>query len=212
MKPLEMISITRPTFEVLEDFLVEQREKPYSYEITHGTLHATKSSLENDERFKTYNVDHHRILLGKGSLAFDKAVFSLREWKQFAIDWVQLFPNNPAASLEVGKEVAVAARSFGVWTVSACRIVYIQNEFRDNWKRFGFAYGTLPGHVIQGEERFLVEWNTNTDEVFFDILSYSLPQTVYSKVGYPVARWFQDSFANGSLLAMAHSVNLETDI
>jgi hypothetical protein len=34
-------------------------------------------------------------------------------------------------------------------------------SFKDVWgvERFGFAYGTLPCHLVAGEERFVVEWD-----------------------------------------------------
>ena len=44
------------------------------------------------------------------------------------------------------------ARHLGLWTLSACRIVYVLDEPR----RFGFAYGTLE-HVVRGEQDFVPE-------------------------------------------------------
>ena len=38
--------------------------------------------------------------------------------------------------------------------------------------RFGFAYGTLPGHGGSGEERFLIERDRD-DGVWYDILAFS---------------------------------------
>ncbi len=52
--------------------------------------------------------------------------------------------------------------------------------------RFGFAYGTLPGHVESGEERFLVEWDRGDDAVWYDILAFSRPNHVLTRLGYPV--------------------------
>lgn len=34
-------------------------------------------------------------------------------------------------------------------------------------KRYGFAFGTLSGHVEQGEECFTVEWCAADDSVFY---------------------------------------------
>ena len=51
----------------------------------------------------------------------------------------------------------------GLWWLNACRIVYVVDEAGPVTK-FGFAYGTLPGHAGTGEERFLVEWDRASDE------------------------------------------------
>ncbi|MGL6234957.1 MAG: DUF1990 family protein [Segniliparus sp.] len=52
-----------------------------------------------------------------------------------------------------------------------CRVVYVVDEPR----RKGFAYGTLPGHLERGEERFVVSWDQRTDEVRVEVSSVSLP-------------------------------------
>lgn len=57
-------------------------------------------------------------------------------------------------------------------------------------KKFGFAYGTLPIHVERGEERFLIEWNLKTNEVFYEILSFSVPQAWFSSLAYPSIAFF----------------------
>jgi uncharacterized protein (UPF0548 family) len=55
--------------------------------------------------------------------------------------------------IEPGQTVAVLTRVCGLWSLNACRIVYVIQEDR----RFGYAYGTLPEHAESGEERFLVD-------------------------------------------------------
>jgi uncharacterized protein (UPF0548 family) len=82
------------------------------------------------------------------------------------------------------------------------------NEQDETHQRFGFAYGTLC-HVENGEERFIVEWNKKTGEVYYDVFSFSVPQTFLTKMAYPVARYFQDCFAKDSLKALVYSVNYE---
>ena len=56
--------------------------------------------------------------------------------------------------------------------VNACRVVYVVDE-EEPIQRYGFAYGTLPDHAETGEERFLVEWNRASGEVWYDILAFS---------------------------------------
>ena len=66
------------------------------------------------------------------------------------------------------------ARHFGFWSLNACRIVYTIDE-EGPVVRFGFAYGTLPDHAEQGEERFSVEWHHEDGTVWYDILAFSRP-------------------------------------
>ena len=53
----------------------------------------------------------------------------------------------------IGTAVGVRAYHCGSWSLNPARLVYLVEETADV-KRFGFGYGTLPGHVERGEERF----------------------------------------------------------
>jgi hypothetical protein len=57
-----------------------------------------------------------------------------------------------------GRPFALLASHFGVWSLQACRIVYVLEENGD-MARYGFAYGTLPEHGVMGEERFSVAYH-----------------------------------------------------
>lgn len=73
-------------------------------------------------------------------------------------------------------------------------------------RRFGFAYGTLPGHVESGEERFVVEWREDDDSVWYDILAFSRPRHLAARAGYPLARGLQARFRRDSAAAMVRAV------
>ena len=72
-------------------------------------------------------------------------------------------------------------------------------------EKFGFAYGTLPGHVECGEERFTVEWHRDDDSVWYDILAFSKPGHILTRLGYPLARRLQKRFAVDSMQAMVRA-------
>src|SRR5262249_59666945 len=93
-----------------------------------------------------------------------------REWRMLRLGWVQ--PCWPDAAVKEGTLVGTLARVLGLWTVNVCRIVYVVEE-DGPVVRYGFAYGTLPGHVECGEERFLVEWHRGDDSVWYDIRAVS---------------------------------------
>ena len=72
--------------------------------------------------------------------------------------------------------------------------------------RFGFAYGTLPDHAGSGEERFLVEWDRASGEVWYDILAFSRPHWLLTRLGYPYMRRLQKRFGRESAAAMVRAV------
>ena len=107
--------------------------------------------------------------------------------------------------MATGATVGVLAQVFGFYILNACRIVYTIDETTADYTRFGFAYGTLPGHIEEGEERFLVEWRHADDSVWYDILAFSQPRHWLVRLGYPVARRFQKRFGRDSKAAMARA-------
>jgi uncharacterized protein (UPF0548 family) len=123
----------------------------------------------------------------------------------FETDVTEIHP--PRISVEVGNNVAVLARHFGFWSLNACRIVYLLEENADIKQR-GFAYGTLREHGEQGEERFMVEWHRNTDEVWYDLLAFSRPKHILARIGYPVSRMLQKQFARQSKAAMVKATRV----
>ena len=121
----------------------------------------------------------------------------------FQLGWVELF--HETAPIEIGSDVAVLVRVFGVWSLNACRIVYVMDE-PEPVRRFGFAYGTLPDHAERGEERFSIEWHRADDSVWYDLLAFSRPRHLLSRAGYPFTRRLQKRFARDSLAAMKRAV------
>lgn len=102
-------------------------------------------------------------VVGHGATDWAAARHALRTWKVVpAGEWVELYPE---PRVRPGAQVMVCFRLFGGWWTSPCRVVYVVDEPN----RFGFAYGTLPGHVEQGEERFLVERDPATGLVTYSV-------------------------------------------
>jgi uncharacterized protein (UPF0548 family) len=190
-----MFMLRQPSSRRIERFLTAQRDRPFSYAAV-GASH--------DQPPPEYTLDHNRIQLGAGSATFTRAVAALRRWEMFRLGWVQLCW--PAAPIAVGTTVGVLAQALGLWSLNACRIVY-QIEQDGAVQRYGFAYGTLPGHVERGEERFTVEWHHDDDSVWYDLLAFSQPNHVFALIGYPLVRALQKRFARDSKQAMLRAVN-----
>ena len=95
--------------------------------------------------------------------------------------------------------------ALGFWWWNSARIVYTVDE-TGSARRFGFAYGTLPGHVERGEERFTIEMNSDGD-VWYVIRAFSRPRLLAVRIGYPVARLLQRKFVRDSKATMLAAVN-----
>ena len=191
-----MVSLRKPSTETVRAFLASQSGLAFSYPAV-GATRATGVPPAG------YAVDHTRVRLGEGEAVFAAARAALGRWEQFRLGWVEAW--SPADSIEAGGLVAVAGRSTGVWWLNACRVVYVVDEPGPVTK-FGFAYGTLPGHVEMGEERFLIEWDrADGDGVWFDILAFSRPRHVLARLGRPWVRRLQKRFGRESAAAMVRA-------
>jgi uncharacterized protein (UPF0548 family) len=190
-----LFRLTAPSEDEVRRFIAEQRASRFSY------LEVGASAGDIPSR---YNLDHNRIRLGKGEVAWRRAVAAVSGWRMFDIPWVRLYW--PNAAIQVGTDVAVSVHHFGFYSLNACRIVYVIDE-DGSTKRFGFAYGTLWEHAESGEERFTVEWRRDEDEIWYDLLAFSRPRKMAARFAYPLSRKLQGSFAEASKLAMLRATN-----
>jgi uncharacterized protein (UPF0548 family) len=209
-----MLLFHQPSKADIDLFIGDQRALSFTY----SSVGATASN----DLPAGYTVDHHRMKLGTGADAYERAKGAIRSWRMFDFPWLQLCWSD--APIEKGTVVAVLANHFGFWSLNACRIVYVIDDVVDNVvdnvvdhvtdepsnsggiSRFGFAYGTLAEHAESGEERFTVEFDNTTKAVTYDVLAFSRPNQLLSKLGYPLARKLQKQFAADSMAAMLRAV------
>lgn len=186
-----MLSLSKPSANQIQEFIETQRNLPFSYSQVGATQGVAPLR---------FNVDHNRRKIGEGEEAYERAVAGLKSWKQFDLGWVQIV--TPHVPVEIGNTVAVQAKSFGFWSLNACRIVYLIGDDTVMKGKFGFAYGTLPDHVECGEERFTIEWHAD-GSVWYDIYAFSRPRHPLARLGFPVTRRLQKRFAMDSLATMS---------
>lgn len=126
-----------------------------------------------------YRHDCYRVELPARSDAFTRGVAGVRAWAPHRGAGLTVAPADPP---HVGATVAVAAPIGPMTAVAVCRIVSVVDEP----DRYGFAYGTLPGHPARGEEAFLVERQRTA--VVFKVVVFSSPAELLARLGGPVTR------------------------
>lgn len=184
---------SRPSPSAIAAFLAGLKNQRFSYD---------EVGRSRGEMPSGYTVDHNRVRLGTGAEVFERAKSAIRLWKMFDLSWVNLCW--PGTHIEPGAVVASLMSHLGFWSLNGCRIVYLIEE-RGTTERFGFAYGTLLDHAEIGEERFLVEFNPEHQEVWYDIRAFSRPRTL-ARLGYPITRGLQRRFVRDSKAAMLRAV------
>jgi len=140
-----------------------------------------------------YTHDRYRIDLEPGS--FERAQQGLRSWQAHRGAGVEVYPS--IAPLEPGTDVIVTAHAGPLRALAPCRIIYAIDEP----DRFGFAYGTLPGHPECGEEAFIVERDAGGNTTF-EIIAFSRPAELVARIGRPVARRIQQRTTRAYLEAL----------
>src|SRR5579859_1627256 len=112
-----MLALRKPPAQRLLDLLAAQATLDLTYPAVGATATVPPAG---------YDVNHTRLKLGEGAKVFAAARAALERWDHFRLGWLETWP--PEAPIQVGQVVAVIARLFPLWSVSACRIVYVVNE------------------------------------------------------------------------------------
>ncbi len=137
--------------------------------------------------------------LGAGDEVFERARDELLSWRMH--ERAGFVVATSTADLEVGT-VLTLSTSFGPWAVVApCRVVRVLADP----DRVGFAYGTLSGHPVSGEEDFLIVRQPD-DRVVATVRAVSRPDSTLARLGTPITRRQQRRIASDYLAALAGAV------
>jgi uncharacterized protein (UPF0548 family) len=190
-----MFTLFEPSETQIVNFLAAQRDLPFSY----PEVGASKNKIPSG-----YPINHHRIQIGSGAEAFARAKNAIQNWTMYRLEWTRLFPENtPIVANEV---VCVIVNHNLCWSLNPCRVIYVLEE-TGAVERYGFAFGTLPGHSEEGEERFTVEWRREDDSVWFELLAFARPHHILARLGFPLVGLFQRKCAGDSGRAMLAAVS-----
>ena len=118
--------------------------------------------------------------VGHGENDFEAAASALFSWDMHRRCGIRVLHAPP---IEVGSDVEMRWLGRRI----PCRVVDVVHEPH----RRGFAYGTLPGHPEQGEERFVVMLEPGTAVVTAEIRAFSRPGSWSARLAGPIGRTVQ---------------------
>jgi uncharacterized protein (UPF0548 family) len=139
-----------------------------------------------------FAYDFRRSRIGNGPEAFEAAKLAFQRWAPFDLGWARVA--NPDARIVAGQVIAVELCTLGLWTLNLSRI----REVAETPTSFGFIYVTTTAHVERGEERFFIELDPASGDVFYELEAFSRPRHPLAVLGFPVSRTFQHRFARAS--------------
>jgi len=144
--------------------------------LTYAEVGATAGSL---------SAGYHHVRLssriGTGRDRFEQAGAAVMRYGMLRGAGLRVAATTEVA--EVGTEVLGKLGPFA----APCRVVYVVDEPN----RRGFAYGSLPGHAVSGEEMFGVRYHPADESVHAEVVAFSRPATWWSQIGAPVASVIQ---------------------
>jgi uncharacterized protein (UPF0548 family) len=144
-----------------------------------------------------YRAVQRSSVLGSGPEVFHRAASALLGWQMHRRAGLGLIATDRTAV--VGARVLLRIGA-GPLTVSApCQVVY---TVRDAHRR-GFAYGTLTGHPVSGEESFVVHLGVDDERVTFTVRAFSRPATALARLGGPFTPLVQQIGISRYLAALA---------
>ena len=147
-----------------------------------------------------YRHDTYEAQVGVGRDTFTRACTGLQSWGSHRVPGIDVHPRG--APIEPGATVVVTLGTPWLALAAPCRIV----DVLDDPDRWGFAYGTLPGHPEQGEESFVVAIDSE-DNVTFQMTAFSRPGDRITQLVGPIGRAVQTAGTNGYMRALKRFVD-----
>ncbi len=166
--------------------LAELRAAP----LTYAAVGATRG-----EPPEGYHHARRRAAIGAGPTQFSAAAAALMAWQAQRRSGTEVRASAPVVGVD---EVADLRVGLGRLRVTApVRVVHTI----DTPTTRGFAYGTLPGHPVSGEEQFVVEL-MRSGLVLFTITAFSRPAWRIARLAGPFDDVAQSLMTRRYLLAL----------
>jgi uncharacterized protein (UPF0548 family) len=184
--------LLRPNEAVVRSVLAGSRERPFNY----GALGCTRPGVPAPGG---YVADRYGTEIGSGEHVFELGRSTIETFGMYPSPWTEV---TTAAGVALEAEFVTQIHHLGIWSLNPCRIIEVVDRREDGEARFGFAFGTLSGHAEQGEERFEVRWDRESDRVEYRVVAFSRPAHPLAVLGFPVARAYQRKFQRESCEVM----------
>ena len=147
---------------------------------------------------KGFRLDAYGTEVGRGEEDFALACEALTIFAHYPSSFTRVYALTPR--VEVGTVFGTIATHFGFASMHPCRVFEVIDEPAS--QKFGFAIGTLPGHIGEGEERFLVSLDETDGSVRYEVRAMSRPHGLLGRLGGPFFRHFQVRFQGETCAAM----------
>jgi uncharacterized protein (UPF0548 family) len=118
---------------------------------------------------RAYRRSEVTAIVGSGDAVWDRVKDEVLRWK---VKTASGFAVDSTAPVSAGERVTVTARVMGVTVVEPVEVVSVVREP----DRVGFAYRTLPGHPVSGEEAFVVSRHGDQVQLTVRSLTRAAPQ------------------------------------
>ena len=181
--------LRRPHDDQINATIAAQRDAPLTYDYVGWTARSAAPP--------GFAVQRWTSVIGKGVRAFERAKDAVRQCQMLNVGWLQRV--GPAEPVAPNSLICTLAQQMGLYSLNVARIVYVDDQ---SPVRFGVGYGTLPEYALVGEERVTVEWDTASDDVMFEIFSFSRPSSMLMSAVRPLLRRAQRRFCVDSATAM----------
>lgn len=155
-------------------------------DLTYPEIGATR----DDDLPAGYRHVRRHEPLGTGPAAFRRAADLLRHWDLQRGAGLRV----PVATPPPAVGVRVTARLLVLRI--PCEVVWVD----DSDGRYGYAYGTLPGHPESGEEAFIVSTDA-AGVVWLDIRAFSRPGRWYTRIAGPLG-WIAQNLATSRYVSV----------
>lgn len=176
--------------------------------LTYDAAYAGASVAPADRWPPGYGRLRVRIRLGSGEELYAAAARAVLEWRMHRAMGVVMDAEHGARHAAPGVRVTVGLGAGPLRVRGPCRVVWADRGER----RAGWAYGTLPGHPVSGEEAFVVVREAD-GTVWLDVRAFSRPAVWWVKAAAPLIPLFQRAYARrcgGALRRLARAGTGET--
>lgn len=129
---------------------------------------------------RRYRRSEVSAVVGHGDAVWNRVIRDVLLWRVKTASGFKVDSVGPASA---GDRVIVTARLLKMTVVEPVEVVAVVQESN----RVGFAYRTLPGHPVSGEEAFIVHRHGNEVRLTVRSLTRAAPQQPWRAL-YPLLR------------------------